>query len=197
MGDNLPVEKVSWYDALVYCNKRSVKEGLTPVYSISGSTDPSKWAGVPTSSNPAWDSVICNWEANGYRLPTEAEWEYAARGGKQSKGYKYSGSNDLKQVGWYYSNAGNQTQNVGSKAANELGIHDMSGNVGEWCWDRYDGYPDASQTNPTGASSGSSRVLRGGSWHNLGYYCRVANRNFDDPVNSSISFGVRVARAIN
>jgi len=117
-----------------------------------------------------------------YRLPTEAEWEYAAKGGKSSKGFTYSGSNDLNAVAWYADNSGSKTHIVGGKQANELGIYDMSGNVWEWCSDWYDTYTSYSETNPTGASSGQYRVLRGGSWNRNAYICRTASRlrNFPD-----------------
>jgi len=177
-GDNRPVEQISWYEAVAFCNKLSQKEGLTKAYTINGK------------------KITCNWQANGYRLPTEAEWEYVARGGKLSKGYTYSGSDDLDEVGWYYRNSGNQTKEVGTKKANELGIYDMSGNVGEWCWDWYDSYSSASQTNPKGAGSGSYRVLRGGSWYDYDNRCRVSHRNYNSPDRSNGDLGFRLSRTI-
>ena len=111
-----------------------------------------------------------------FRLPTEAEWEYAARGGNKSQGYKYSGSNTIDDVAWYDENS-LSTHPVGTKAPNELGLYDMSGNVWEWCSDWYGDYSSSSQTNPTGSSSGSGRVLRGGSWCRDAQCCRVAFRD--------------------
>ena len=111
-----------------------------------------------------------------YRLPTEAEWEFSARGGKSSKGYTYSGSNDLNAVAWNADKSGNKTHIVGGKQANELGIYDMTGNVWEWCSDWYGPYSSYDETNPPGASSGKSRVLRGGSWDDSGNYCRTSIR---------------------
>ncbi len=178
-GDNLPVECVSWLDAVDYCNKRSIKEGLQPCYSGSG------------------NSLSCNFNANGYRLPTEAEWEYAARGGSNSKGYKYSGSNNLSEVAWWNGNSGSKTHPAGTKTANELGIYDMSGNVWEWCWDWYDSgyYAKSQSSDPQGVGSGRSRVLRGGSWCDNGSNCRVAFRNNYYSGNGSSYFGFRVLRA--
>jgi formylglycine-generating enzyme required for sulfatase activity len=127
-----------------------------------------------------------------YRLPTEAEWEYAARGGKRSGGYMYSGSNNLYDVAWFTDNSGDQTRPTGTKKANELGIHDMSGNVWEWCLDWYGSYSASSQQDPMGASSGSYRVIRGGSYGSGASYCRVANRGSDSPGDRYASLGFRV-----
>ena len=171
-----PVEQVSWYDAIVYCNLLSIKEGLTPCYTIKGSTDPAAWGTSPTSTSAEdyadWESVTCNFNANGYRLPTDAEWEYAARGGQTgitdgSWEYEYSGSNTADDVAWYWDNSDSKTHEVGKKQANALGLYDMSGNVYEWCWDWYgsgSGYPSGTE-DPAGPDTGSDRVLRGGSWY--------------------------------
>ena len=127
-----------------------------------------------------------------FRLPTEAEWEYAARGGNKSKGYKYSGSNTLGNA-WYDSNSSDETHAVKTKQPNELGIYDMSGNVWEWCSDWYGEYSSSAQTNPTGPSSGSRRVLRGGSWCSYAWYCRVAYRNSYSPGSGYYNYGLRLA----
>ena len=131
-----------------------------------------------------------------YRLPTEAEWEFAARGGNRSKGYRYAGSNDLSQVGWYDENSGDHTHPVGGKDPNELGIYDMSGNVWEFCQDRYaeDYYAESPRVNPKGPSSGDFRVLRGGSWNYFDRYCRVSNRNYSLTVIRYYFNGFRLSR---
>ena len=136
-----------------------------------------------------------------FRLPTEAEWEFAARGGNESQGYMYAGSNTIGYVGWNWanipsqttSNAGYGTQTVATKAPNELGLYDMSGNVWEWCQDWSDSYSSGAQTNPTGPSSGSSRINRGGSWFDLSWYCRVSKRRSSSPTDAFTHLGLRLA----
>ena len=129
-----------------------------------------------------------------FRLPTEAEWEYAARGGNKSHGYKYAGSNDLKSVGWYDFNCRNETHKVGSKQPNELGLYDMSGNVWEWCQDWYEEYSPSSQTNPSGSSYSGVRVFRGGSWINNSRNCRVSERRKYYPDGLGGLLGFRLAQ---
>ena len=137
-------------------------------------------------------SILNSLTGRTFRLPTEAEWEYAARGGNQSSHYKYSGSDNIDDVAWYYNNSGSSTHAVGTRTANELGIYDMSGNVWEWCSDWYGGYSAGAQTNPQGPSSDSCRVLRGGSWGNDARGCRVSNRNLSGPGNSNGHSGLRL-----
>ena len=164
-GSKLPVEWVSWNDCQTFVTKLNQLTGKT------------------------------------FRLPTEAEWEYAARGGTKSNGYTYSGSNTIGDVAWYTVNSydlGSSspdygTHEVATKVPNELGIYDMSGNVEEWCQDWFGDYSSGSQTNPTGPSSGSGRVLRGGSWYDYAGGCRVSNRNLITPTSTGYDLGFRLA----
>ena len=171
-GENDPVVNVSWYDVLKWCNARSEKEGLTPVYQLAGEATYRTGESVPT----------LNAQASGYRLPTEAEWEWAASGGSQTQGFVYSGSDDVAAVAWHYNNSPEGPKTVGLKSANELGIYDMSGNVYEWCWDLCD------EENP-------HRRFRGGSFINISDYCTVTFRdNLGYPRSRLNSIGFRLAR---
>ena len=140
IGPYYPAHQVNWFDVLMYCNRRSVAEGLTPCFSIGGETNPDKWGRQPDSQeDPGWDDwyhAKCDFTANGYRLPTIVEWEYAARGGNGLTGYqyKYAGSDILDEVAWY---ATDGLREVMQKKPNTLGLYDMSGNIEEWCWERY------------------------------------------------------------
>lgn len=153
-GVYLPVENVSWYDAIYFCNMLSMKKGLSPVYAVDGETDVAKWNYTLYGRENPEAEVTQNTSANGFRLPTVEEWQYAARGGKD---YKYSGSDNLNEVGWYVRNSNHMTHEVAKKKPNGYGLYDMSGNVEEWCWDSHDhGY------------YGYYRRSCGGSWY--GYY---------------------------
>ncbi len=213
---NHPVEQVNWYGALVFCNDLSTEEGLTPVYSISGITTPSAWGTIPTADNSTWDAATVNSSANGYRLPTEMEYMWAAMGGYNDAlpgdlangvnvlGYNkgYAGSTEaggaqtnIGTYAWYTTNSPSATQAVGTKKANELGIYDLSGNVFELCWDEYGTYPTTAQTNYQGVTGVTTRVAHGGSWLTSSSDCTVAYRlNSYNPYSTVDDVGFRVVR---
>jgi len=192
---NLPVDSVSWYDTIVFSNRLSIRRGLTPAYLINGSTNPDDWGPVPTISDTTWDAVEIVPGSTGYRLPTEAQWEFAARGGIVCHGnYTFSGSNTAADVAWYDDNSGGRTHEVGTRQPNALGLYDMSGNVWEWVWDWFDTYPDVDETDPAGAAAGDSRVFRGGCWYSPPEEARSAIRNVGLPVSRYNSLGFRVVR---
>ena len=174
-GSNCPVEKVSWYDAVRFANKLSEKEGLELCYHISGET-------------VTWSKGVA---CTGWRLPTEAEWEYAARGGQSTK---YAGSNEVGTVAWYADPFGG-THAVCGKKKNGYGLCDMSGNVWEWVWDWKGSYSSSSQADPLGPSSGSYRVYRGGSWNDNARFTRVSNRSDYTPSYRSNYLGFRLSRS--
>jgi formylglycine-generating enzyme required for sulfatase activity len=194
-GASRPVEQVTWYDAVSYCNRRSTRELYTAAYTISG---------VTMEGNHITDATVAwNQAADGYRLLTEAEWEYACRAASSSAFCSGGLTADdcsqldpnLDRVAWYCGNARETTHDVGGKSANAWGLKDMHGNVWEWCWDWYAEYPSGSVSDPVGLPAGSRRVLRGGSWYYIARCCRSAYRIADYPNNRLYGVGVRLARS--
>jgi sulfatase modifying factor 1 len=176
-GARRPVEGISWYDAVRFANALSEQAGFEPAYAIHG-TD-----------------VTWNQRADGYRLPTEAEWEYAARGGLE--GQRFAGSPQIDGVGWYDGNAGGQSHQIAAKSANPYGLHDMTGNVWEWIWDWYGPYPSARVVDPENAMAKPERCMRGGDWKDTEAHNRVANRGYIKPDNLRFAagrVGLRLAR---
>ena len=176
-----PVECVSWYDALVYCNKRSIKEGLAPCYTIGSSTNPDEWGEIPTSSSSTWNAAKCNFKASGWRLQTKEEWQYAAGGGQKTQtATTWSGTSspsELTEYAWYSANSGNKTHQVGTKQPNALGLYDMAGNTWEWIWDH-----------------DSWWHFCGGAYENEAYICEISHVNFQSPTEKA--FGFRVVRTL-
>lgn len=192
VGPDRPVECVNWCEAIIYCNILSLMSGLIPCYSIGGATDLSGFE----PSSPVWKRIVCNFTANGFRLPTEAEWEYAAREAKTMTTGLYSGSTNINEVAWYGENSAITTHAVATKKPNALGLYDMCGNVAEWCWDYYSpSLPSGAQTNPHGPNIGDAHVKRGGSWLDDPQQCTVFYRSGSAPNGKSSSLGFRVCRS--
>jgi len=186
LNDEAPVERISWFDAIEFCNRLSVQEGLEPVYTIGA-------------------EVVCNFDADGYRLPTEAEWEYSCRAG--TTGDRYSGNGfstgqtctdeqTMNLIGWYCANSSGRPHQVGRKLPNTLGLYDMLGNVAEWCWDWYEVYSSEPETDPAGPPVGSLRIWRGGSAFSTSLITRSAYRASSVPTTKFNGLGLRLARTV-
>ena len=193
-----PVENVNWYQCIAFCNKLSKACNLDPCYTVSGvDFDALNFSDIPTSNNTNWNNAVCDRTKKGFRLPTEAEWEWAAMGGKN---YRWAGTDtesELKNYAWYKNDDGGdangKTHQVKLKSANGYGLYDMSGNVWEWCWDWYSSTTPTGGQDPAGGASGTRRVGRGGSWNDLASICTVGLRNDYSPGSRSNILGFRLA----
>lgn len=167
VGSQIAMQTMTWYTALDFCNRLSIIEGLTPAYTISGTTDPNSWGAIPAFSSAAWDNAICNWNADGYRLATEDEWQWAAMGTIDNYAKPFAGSdgtNNILDYVWFNQNSPTTNQQVGLKKANELGLYDMSGNMFEMIWDRAATPTNGARTDYRGPTTGTSRIVRGGDY---------------------------------
>ena len=197
-----PVELVRWGHPIEYCNYLSLQEGLTPCYTYYDYVEQINYGTLPSAWPADWvlqawthDCIICDWSATGYRLPTEAEYIYAAKGGIYSHNYSYSGSNDINAVAWYSDNSGGTSHSVGEKNPNELDLFDMSGNVWEWGWDKYPlSWPAGTYTDPTEPSFGYRRIVHAGSWNYWWVSCQSEQCNGNVPYTCSPDIGFRVCR---
>lgn len=187
-GENKPVECITWYDAIIFCNMLSLIENKHPCYKAGSVVELDKIS----LDNIAWSNFSCNFNVDGYRLPTEAEWEYAARGGERQNPFRYAGHNDINEVAWYGENSDITSHDVGMKKPNSLGIFDMSGNVEEWCWDIFAPYTLSQQKNPQGATSGNMHVKRGGSWLDDAAQCGVFYRGSSPALAKGSNLGFRL-----
>ncbi len=207
---NNPVQNINWYHAIAFCNKLSILENLKPVYSIEG-VDFSNitYNDVPRDENQKWNEVTATWSNNGYRLPTEMEWKWAAMGCKNEISKPYSGSDNPELVGEYvvygyyeYANARSAgstrtacSKSVGSRRPNELGLYDMCGNIEEWVWDWYSDYPEEDLKNYTGKNNSMSRkIVVGGFWGSEIPFLRIKNRDYERPYKYDFAKGFRIAK---
>jgi len=206
-GATDPVQMVNWYHAIAFCNKLSLKEGLKPVYEVTGiSFDTLSFNMIPTEQDHYWDAVTANWKANGYRLPTEMEWMWAYMGATDTRNKAFAGNSGTNTIGdcvWYEENSKGKTHPVGSKKSNELGLFDMSGNVFEWCWDgsteelqeTFSEYKvKGTAIDYRGADSGNYRLIRGSSYDVESLYSNLKIGMFIEPNFKFEGLGFRVIR---
>ena len=188
-----PVENIEWYHAIAFCNKLSIACGLELCYTVSGVNFATlHFNNIPKWDDGTWNNAVCDLNKNGFRLPTEAEWEWAAMGGTEHKWAGTDSESELGNYAWYYANGNEKTHQVKLKLPNGYGLYDMTGNVGEWCWDWYGSLSDVLPPNYTGAASGNMRVTRGGNYHAPKQYALRAYRASVKPYENYDIGGLRV-----
>ncbi|HPN41821.1 MAG TPA: bifunctional serine/threonine-protein kinase/formylglycine-generating enzyme family protein [Candidatus Cloacimonadota bacterium] len=192
----LPITDITWIETLMYCNSLSFKHGMKPVYYMAKDPNPAAWESLIRKSSGIDSLLHADWEANGYRLPTEAEWEFAAFGGLRSRGYIFAGGDEIDRVAWYRRNSKKSLKKPGGLQANELGLYDMCGNVWEWAWDYCEPFLEGSYTNPRGPEHGNVKSIRGGSFLDEPENCEISKRCACSLDYHDNTIGFRVARNV-
>jgi formylglycine-generating enzyme required for sulfatase activity len=200
-GPQCPLNSVNWYEAIAFANRFSIRDGLRSCYQLLNCTQPLPGQGCPAGENECNGTLTCEsvdrvFGCTGYRLPTEAEWEYAARAGTETRFWFGEDEAGLQEAAWFSQNAGQRPHDVGTRTPSPWGLIDVYGNVAEWTWDWYGAYPDRSERNPAGPTSGQQKVVRGGSFSGRAKHSRSADRGKQAPQRRGVHFGMRYVREV-